>query len=112
MEVKMFALRLLSEGGESPDSTLLWMLIAALAFFFLMVVVGWLASRNKKAGADVHYQSDDLAKIEGVGPKVAQLLNAAGIKTFEALAHAVISIQSIKGVDIGLGFVAALHRGT
>ncbi|MCA2001064.1 MAG: hypothetical protein LDL51_04280 [Chloroflexi bacterium] len=98
----MFALGLLSEGGESPDAALLWMLIVALAFFFLMVAVGWLVSRNKKAETGVHYQPDDLAKMEGVGPKVVQLLNAAGIKTFEALAHAEVSrVQKILD-DAGL----------
>lgn len=96
----MFALRLLSEGGESPDSTLLWMLIVALAFFFLMVVVGWLANRNKnpesRHEAHDRRESDDLTKIEGVGPKVAQILSGAGISTFQQLAAAdVSSVQKI-----------------
>ena len=33
-------------------------------------------------------EADDLVKIEGIGPKVAQVLSAAGISTFEALANA------------------------
>ena len=32
--------------------------------------------------------TDDLTKIEGIGPKVAKVLRAAGIRTFDALAHA------------------------
>ena len=32
-------------------------------------------------------EADDLVKIEGIGPKVAAALNAAGIKTFAALAE-------------------------
>ncbi len=32
-------------------------------------------------------EADDLIKIEGIGPKVAAALNAAGIKTFAALAE-------------------------
>jgi len=32
-------------------------------------------------------EADDLVKIEGIGPKVAEALNAAGIKTFAALAE-------------------------
>jgi predicted flap endonuclease-1-like 5' DNA nuclease len=31
---------------------------------------------------------DDLARIEGIGPKVAGVLKGAGITTFDALAHA------------------------
>jgi len=31
---------------------------------------------------------DDLVKLEGIGPKVARVLNDAGITTFEALARA------------------------
>lgn len=106
----MFALRLLSEGGESPDSTLLWMLIVALAFFFLMVIVGWWVSRNTQPEAEVQHEAhghkahvpDDLVKLEGIGPKVAKVLGEAGIKTFEELAHAeVSSVQKILA-DAGL----------
>ena len=43
----MHALALFSE--ETPaGSNVTWMLWVALGFFALMVVVGWLASRNKK----------------------------------------------------------------
>jgi hypothetical protein len=104
----MFALRLFSEGGESPDTTLLWMLIVALAFFLLMVIVGWLVSRNKKPEAEVqheahvHHEADDLTKIEGIGPKVAKVLGEVGVNTFERLAHAdVSSVQKILA-DAGL----------
>jgi large subunit ribosomal protein L21 len=38
--------------------------------------------------AEVKTEADDLAKIEGIGPKVVQVLNGAGISTFEALASA------------------------
>jgi hypothetical protein len=85
---------LLSEGGEGPDTTLLWMLIVALAFFFLMVIVGWLVSRNKKPEVqrEVHghdsYADDDLTKLEGIGSKVAKVLSEAGINSFEGLANA------------------------
>jgi hypothetical protein len=101
-EVVMFALRLLTEGTEGPDTTLQWMLIVALVFFGLMVVVGWWAGRNRKPELEVQHQVqdrhevDDLVKIEGIGPKVAKVLEKAGIKTFEGLAHAEIS--SVKKV--------------
>lgn len=38
----------------------------------------------KAAAADT--KPDDLKKLEGIGPKIEQLLHAAGIKTFEQLA--------------------------
>lgn len=41
---------------------------------------------EKKASADV--VSDDLKKIEGIGPKIAEILNNKGINTFEDLAKA------------------------
>jgi large subunit ribosomal protein L27 len=37
---------------------------------------------------DTPNKSDDLKKIEGIGPKIAELLNEAGIVTFAALAAA------------------------
>ena len=43
------------------------------------------ASKSKKA------KKDDLTKIEGIGPKIAGLLNADGITTFEQLADAKVT---------------------
>ncbi|HMR42490.1 MAG TPA: helix-hairpin-helix domain-containing protein, partial [Saprospiraceae bacterium] len=39
---------------------------------------------------------DDLTKIEGIGPKIAELLNGAGIVTFDGLAKA--DTKTLKGV--------------
>jgi hypothetical protein len=95
-EVKMFELRLLSEGGESPDTTLQWMSVVALAFFLLMVIVGWWVSSKKQNRPEARHETDDLNKIEGIGPKDAKVLIEAGIKTFDGLAHAEISsVQKI-----------------
>jgi nucleotidyltransferase/DNA polymerase involved in DNA repair len=41
-----------------------------------------------RVSQEAESRSDDLKKIEGIGPKVAKVLNAAGITTFEALARA------------------------
>lgn len=38
--------------------------------------------------AEVKREADDLARIEGIGPKVVKVLNDAGILTFEELANA------------------------
>ena len=87
----MLLMKLLSE--EGPNAELAYLLWWVLGFFFLMVVIGWLVSRNKKpnevavrAHADVKHE-DDLEIIEGIGPKVAKVLKAAGILSFDDLAH-------------------------
>lgn len=92
----MQALLLLSEGSEGPNTSLSWLLWITLAFFFLMVLVGWWVSRNKGEQAKVKHElsdvggksADDLTKLEGVGPKVAKILTEAGYATFAALAKA------------------------
>lgn len=40
----MYAIRFLAE--EGPNTELSWLLFAALGFFLLMIVVGWLTSRG------------------------------------------------------------------
>ena len=90
----MQALVLLSE-GSGPDKSLSWLLLVALAFFFLMVVVGWLTSRNKGNKPEVQQEAheekksaDDLTVLEGIGPKVAKVLTGIGIVSFADLAGA------------------------
>jgi hypothetical protein len=92
----MYAVIFLEESG--PNTELGWLLYLFLGFFLLMVIVGWLASRRNgdtvevPHEAHVHHQesvaADDLVRLEGIGPKVARILNAEGITTFEALANA------------------------
>lgn len=85
----MFAFAMFAEEGHRTD--LAWLLWVALIFFFLMVVIGWLVSRRQKTGggaAAVPQAQDDLTKLEGIGPKVAQVLKEGGITTFAALADA------------------------
>jgi predicted flap endonuclease-1-like 5' DNA nuclease len=70
---------------------LLWWV---LGFFFLMVIIGWWQSGKKKpAEAPVHAHAepkykDNLEIIEGIGSKVSKVLKAAGINSFDDLAHA------------------------
>ena len=98
----MNALSLLLQ--EGPDTSLSWLLWVVLGFFLLMVVVGWLVSRNRASQPpvpqEVHREpepavptiqpkiADDLTIIEGIGPRVAKVLNDIGINTFEELANA------------------------
>jgi hypothetical protein len=85
----MLFMKLLSE--EGPNTELAFLLWWGLGFFFLMVVIGWLVSRNKKptepAAHEGHKHEDDLEIIEGIGPRVANVLKAAGILSFDDLAH-------------------------
>ena len=93
----MYASMLLEEAG--PDTGLGWMLAILLGFFLLMVIVGWLVSNRKvdqvaevQPVAQIHHEEksavDDLVKLEGIGPRVAKVLNDGGITTFAALANA------------------------
>lgn len=54
----MLSLILLSE--EVPQTDLTWLLLAALGFFLLMIIVGWLVSRNKPEApaAEAHGHDD------------------------------------------------------
>ena len=69
----MLALRILSESG--PDSSLSWMLLWALGFFFLIVAIGWLTSGNKGSRPDVQLEAheqdvDEPVKSETKSPKL------------------------------------------
>ena len=46
------------------------------------------AKKSTKVRSKARDGSDDLELIEGIGPKIAELLKAAGIDTFDALAKA------------------------
>ena len=90
----MFATILLQEA--EPNDELGWLLYLILFLLLLMVIVGWLVSRRAVNRTDIppdiqirHQETpDDLTRIEGIGPKVARVLNDAGITTFDALARA------------------------
>ena len=52
-------------------------------------------------------KGDDLRKVEGVGPKIAELFNAAGIHTFADLAKA--SVDQLKDILTEAGSAFASH---
>lgn len=54
--------------------------------------------------------ADDLTKIEGIGPKIAEILNSNGILTFEQLAGS--SAESIKEMLTNAGPRYAVHEPT
>jgi large subunit ribosomal protein L17 len=106
----MYTVRLLQEGDTQGGIS--WLVWVVLIVFLLMVILGWLAAsrgwlkaeeepKHDEQGhketvepASVESKSvevkasamDDLTELEGIGPKVAQVLAGIGIFTFESLA--------------------------
>ena len=63
--------------------------------------------RKAEAKPEKTIESDDLTRIEGIGPKVSKTLIAAGISTFEALSNATVEeIQKVLA-DAGLKMMDA-----
>jgi len=93
---------LLSSSEAGPDSSLSWLLLVVLILFILIVLIGWWVNNNKgeqvegkeEAQSVPHDKpnlvkpADDLTSLEGIGPKVSQILNKAGYMTFADLANA------------------------
>jgi len=119
----MFAIRLLEAGAE--ESGLGWLVWVALAVFLLMVFLGWLVwskgwlKQEEEVAHDSHSHADDhghaqhkshaapatadnLVSLEGIGPKVAKLLEANGITTFAALADA--DLGKLREILDGAGY--------
>ncbi|MDX9990919.1 MAG: helix-hairpin-helix domain-containing protein [Anaerolineales bacterium] len=96
----MLAFRILEAGAA--ENGLGWLVWVALAVFLLMVFLGWLVWSKGWLKPEEEYAlaypapvkaivvaaplADDLVSLEGIGPKVAKLLEANGITTFAALA--------------------------
>lgn len=89
----MLAANLLQTGSNS-----MWWLWILLIVLIIALVIWWWWSRRTSGRVDTSPASpvqaraetalDDLTRIEGIGPKVAKVLNETGIKTFAALAAA------------------------
>jgi helix-hairpin-helix protein len=90
----MLAIGFLQQTGSSAG----WLWYVIIAVLLLAVIIWWLMSRRTGEQVEVppkaplHVQdekaADDLVRLEGIGPKVAKVLNEAGITTFESLASA------------------------
>jgi large subunit ribosomal protein L17 len=90
---------------EGPDTSLSWLLWVVLGLFLVIVLIGWWVSRSR--GSQTTDQrstavqsemqvapersADDLTLLEGIGPKVASVLNGIGIISFADLARAEVA---------------------
>jgi helix-hairpin-helix protein len=82
-------------GDFVANTAWLWFLLLGI---LLLAAIWWAFRREKTEKASLEPKertrderkasTDDLTKIEGIGPKVAKVLNDDGITTFDALAHA------------------------
>ena len=91
----MFLIGNLQQTGSNPFLTVLLYSILAIV---LLALIFWLLNRprrqpegDQREDQPVYKEkssADDLTRIEGIGPKVAKVLNNAEIRTFEALARA------------------------
>ncbi|MEU8661669.1 helix-hairpin-helix domain-containing protein [Actinoplanes philippinensis] len=73
-----------------PEVIMAWFISQSLVFIVLAFVLGVIAGRFSVPPAEtvekVPAMDDELERIEGIGPAMANALRAAGIRTFEQLA--------------------------
>lgn len=115
----MLAVRILEAGAE--ETGLGWLVWVALAVFLLMVFLGWLVvskgwlKKEEEPVVETHSHADehgtahaepavvdDLVSLEGIGPKVAQLLAGIGITSFAGLAEA--DLGKLRKILDGAGY--------
>jgi predicted flap endonuclease-1-like 5' DNA nuclease len=115
----MLAVRILEAGAE--ETGLGWLVWVALAVFLLMVFLGWLVvskgwiKQEEEPVVETHPHADehgtahaepavvdDLVSLEGIGPKVAQLLAGIGITSFAGLAEA--DLGKLRKILDGAGY--------
>lgn len=62
-EENMLALNMLSEGGTGPDTSLSLLLFIGIAFFFLIITVGWLSSNRKQDQAEEAHEAQTIPQV-------------------------------------------------
>lgn len=68
------------------------------------------ATTKKAAPKKADSKKDDLTKVEGIGPKIAEILTNSGIATFESLGNA--KAKDIKSILEGAGSRYKMHDPT
>jgi len=107
----MIFLQINTTACDGSDAFLPW-LLWLLAAFILGLILGWLLRQiigGGGAAVGVDNTKQDLTKIEGIGPKIQNLLNNAGINSYEQLANA--SHTFLEKVISDAGPALYTHRG-
>ena len=69
-----------------------------------------LAAEVEETASATSTEGDDLTKIEGIGPKIAELLNNAGITTFAQLADAEMKLFNKYWLKLVLGLMYMMQQ--
>lgn len=95
------------DGSDVFWTWLLWLLAA----FLIGLILGWLLKQIFGGGgaAAAPETKQDLTKIEGIGPKIEELLNRKMIISYRQLSNTPISFLEQVIHDAGPNF--ATHRG-
>jgi hypothetical protein len=96
-----------------PEVSVVWFvgqsLVIILLAFLLGVITGRLSVKpRERATAAVPVVDDELERIEGIGPAMANALRAAGIRTFAALAECDDDTKRAAIKSAGLSFAPSL----
>jgi hypothetical protein len=106
----MILLQINTTACDGSDAFLPW-LLWLIAAFILGLILGWLLKQiigGGSAVAAIDNTKQDLTKIEGIGPKIEELLNKNGINSYEQLANASHSFLEKIISDAGPAFYT--HR--
>ena len=86
------------------------LIVLGIAALIGLAIWWWLVGRSRPREAPQRAPqvavADDLTRIEGIGPKISGLLQAAGISTFADLAEAGVDRLQEIIADAGLGALA------
>jgi hypothetical protein len=96
-----------------PEVSVVWFvgqsLVIILLAFFLGVIAGRLSVKPRHITEQPEQKVDDeLERIEGIGPAMANALRAAGIRTFAALAECDDDTKRAAIKSAGLSFAPSL----
>jgi hypothetical protein len=96
-----------------PEVSVVWFvgqsLVIILLAFFLGVIAGRLSVKPRHIAEQPEQKVDDeLERIEGIGPAMANALRAAGIRTFAALAECDDDTKRAAIKSAGLSFAPSL----
>jgi predicted flap endonuclease-1-like 5' DNA nuclease len=96
---------------------MVWLILIVVFIILLLLLWLWLKGREEApapseaqpaaAPAEVTEAADDLEKIEGIGPKIAELLAGAGITTYAKLAATRVDELNNLLKDAGLSMAQA-----